>query len=117
MILLRHFFSLILVVVILAFASAPSRGQSNLTGAFYNKPVELKLERSIRKSFSRYLREQATDFYRQRPFDQLVPESFYPIGWSRDGNFAYYLEPVDEACGCYFAQLFILDLKTYRILD
>lgn len=116
MILLRQFLSLIIVVVVLALICAESGGQSNITAAFYNKPVELNLDRSIRKSFSRYLRGEASDFYRRRPFDQLVSESLYPIGWSRDGNFAYYVEPVDEACGCYFAELFILDLKTDKIL-
>lgn len=108
MILRRKLSSLILVVVVLALACAPSRGQSNMTGAFYNKPGELKLERSIKKRFRSY--------YRQRPGEQLMPETFYPVGWSRDGKFAYYLEPVDEACDCYFAKLFILDLKTDRVL-
>jgi hypothetical protein len=116
MVLIREFSSLILLVGVLAIACAPSRGQSNMAGAFYNKPVELKLERSIKRSFSIYLRQQDSDYYRQRPFDQLAPESFYPIGWSSDGKFAYYLEPVDEACDCYFAKLFILDLKTDKVL-
>ncbi|MCM3903194.1 MAG: hypothetical protein ND866_15920 [Pyrinomonadaceae bacterium] len=116
MILLRDVSSLVLVVGVLALACASSRAQSNMTPAFYNKPVELKLERSIKRSFGSYLRQQANDYYRQRPFDQLAPESFYPIGWSRDGKFAYYLEPVDEACGCYFAKLYILDLKTDKVL-
>jgi hypothetical protein len=116
MILIREVRSLVLVVLALAFAFVPSSAQSNMTGAFYNKPVELSLERSIKKSFGSYLRRQANDYYRPRPFDQLAPESFYPIGWSRDGKFAYYLEPVDEACGCYFAKLYILDLKTDKVL-
>ncbi|MDQ3711739.1 MAG: hypothetical protein M3388_05920 [Acidobacteriota bacterium] len=30
--------------------------------------------------------------------------------------FAYYVEPADEACGCYFAQLIIQDLRTDKIL-
>ncbi len=45
-----------------------------------------------------------------------MTEGFYPIGWSRDGKFAYYVEPVDEACGCYFAELRIQDLRTDKIL-
>ena len=49
MIQLRELFALILVVVVLALACAPSRSQSNITGAFYNKPAELKLEPSIKK--------------------------------------------------------------------
>jgi len=46
----------------------------------------------------------------------LLTESFYPIGFSKDGKFAYYVEPVDEACGCYFAKLIIQDLRTDKIL-
>lgn len=34
----------------------------------------------------------------------------------KDGKFAYYLEPADEACGCYFAHLIIQDLRTDKIL-
>ena len=47
---------------------------------------------------------------------QLYPDGFYPIGWSRDGKFAYYIEPVDEACGCYFGELIIQDLRTDKTL-
>ncbi|MEK7724504.1 MAG: hypothetical protein AAB336_09170 [Acidobacteriota bacterium] len=46
----------------------------------------------------------------------LMKEYFYPIGWSKDGKFAYYLEPPDEACGCYFGEIYIVDLKTDKIL-
>jgi len=44
----------------------------------------------------------------------LITESFYPLGWSRDGKFAYYLEPPDEECGCYFAELVIRDADGKR---
>lgn len=47
---------------------------------------------------------------------RLMKEYFYPIGWSKDGKFAYYLEPPDEACGCYFAEIYIVDLKTDKVL-
>ena len=46
----------------------------------------------------------------------LLREHFYPIGWSKDGKFAYYVEPPDEACGCYFSDLVIQDLRTDKIL-
>ena len=46
----------------------------------------------------------------------FITESFYPIGWSRDGKFAYFVEPPDEACGCYFGKFVIQDLKTDKIL-
>lgn len=46
----------------------------------------------------------------------FLTASFYPIGWSRDGKFAYYVEPPDEACGCYFAEIVIQDLVTDKIV-
>lgn len=46
----------------------------------------------------------------------LLRENFYPIGWSKSGAFAYYIEPPDEGCDCYFARLVILDLRTDKIL-
>ena len=48
--------------------------------------------------------------------DKLLLENFYPIGWSEDGKFAYYTEPADEACGCYFGNLIIQDMRTDKIL-
>lgn len=47
---------------------------------------------------------------------KFITASFYPIGWSRDGKFAYYWEPADEACGCYFAEIVIQDLKTDKVI-
>ena len=46
----------------------------------------------------------------------LLREHFFPIGWSKDGKFAFYTEPPDEACGCYFGSLYIADLRTDKIL-
>ena len=46
----------------------------------------------------------------------VLREKFYPIGWSKDGKFAFYTEPADEACGCYFAELIIQDLRTDKVL-
>jgi uncharacterized protein YfcZ (UPF0381/DUF406 family) len=47
---------------------------------------------------------------------RLLREYFYPIGWSKDGKFAFYTEPADEACGCYFADIFVIDLRTDKVL-
>lgn len=46
----------------------------------------------------------------------LLREHFYPIGWSKDGKFAYLVEPADEACGCYLALFIIQDMRTDKIL-
>ena len=100
----------VLGVMILAIAVFADRvpAQNDKAGALFGKPLELKLEGTTKRLFRGY--------YRQRPGEDFGTESFYPIGWSKEGKFGYYVEPVDEACGCYFAKLFILDLKTDKVL-
>jgi hypothetical protein len=99
--------SFILLVAAIAMMSLPARAQGAKPGAAY-RPVELKLEATAKRVFRSY--------YKEYPGQAFSADTFYPIGWSKNGNFAYYTEPVDEACGCYFAKLFILDLKTDKVL-
>ena len=104
----RTVFNLAFLVSVLALTAISIYSQSKTADVLYRQPRELKLERATWRNFREYRR--------QRPGENYGIERFYPIGWSRDGKFAYYLEPVDEACHCYFAKLFIMDLKTDKIL-
>ena len=97
-----------LVVLLLTVAAVSVYPQNRAAGTLYNQPHELKLDRATWRNFREYRR--------QRPGEDFGIEGFYPIGWSKDGKFAYYVEPVDEACHCYFAKLFIVDLKTDKVL-
>jgi hypothetical protein len=104
----------ILVLAILLFMAYSGvgslTGQAQSTGASFTQPSKLGLDRLIRRRFS--------DYYIKRDYgwEVLITEGFYPIGWSKDGKFAYYTEPGDEACGCYFAKLVILDLVSDKVL-
>ncbi len=53
--------------------------------------------------------------YIKQKFDFLYGK-FRPIGWSGDGKLAYIIEPADEACGCYFFELYIQDMKSDRLV-
>lgn len=102
---------MMLVVIALVAGACFSTGalaQNNRRAALYSQPSEVRLQRSIRGRFA--------SFYGKRPGQELIVERFYPIGWSRNGKFAYYVEPGDEACGCYFAKLVIKDLRTDAVL-
>lgn len=88
---------LLLVFVLIATTSAVAQT--------YSIPSKLALEPAARREFKKWWISPAR-------LPGLVPEGFFPIGWSRDGKFAYYYEPVDEACGCYFANLVIQDMRT-----
>jgi hypothetical protein len=82
------------------------------TQTIYSVPRAVKLEPIVRRTFGNFW----VRLYPGGPIQGLMTEAFYPIGWSRDGKFAYYFEPVDEECGCYFAELVIMDLRTDKVL-
>jgi hypothetical protein len=75
----------------------------------YAVPKKVPLERQARLAFPQY-------FGHGQRYPALIPEQFFPVGWSKDGKFAYYVEPVDEACGCYYADLVIQDMRTDKVL-
>ena len=78
----------------------------------YAVPRPVNLDRIVRRTFGGFW----VRLYPGGPIQGLSTDAFYPIGWSRDGKFAYYFEPVDEECGCYFAELAIMDLRTDKVL-
>ena len=53
--------------------------------------------------------------YNQQQGDFLY-DTFFPIGWSRDGVFAYIVEAVDEGAGFYQFEFRIQDMGTDKIL-
>lgn len=106
---MRRMLIFILAVTTLAIESVPARAQTTQPGASYAQPAKVRLEGLLRRRFPNF-------YGKAFPQEQLIVEEFYPIGWSKDGKFAYYAEPGDEACGCYFGQLFILDLVNDKVL-
>jgi hypothetical protein len=85
-------------------------GLSSLVGAqTYHIPRKLPLESAVKREFREWM-------VTGNGYQGLIAEQFFPIGWSRDGKFAYYYEPVDEACGCYYAHLVIQDMRTDKVL-
>jgi hypothetical protein len=102
--------SISLAVMLLTIVSLqPVHAQASRPGTLFVKPTELR--------FTRFLRRMFPGFYgKSFPQESLITENLYPIGWSKDGKFAYYTEPGDEACGCYFAKLFIKDLINDKVL-
>jgi len=73
-------------------------------------------ETSFKNPVAVRLRVNRRDYNRNSIGGNFEVENFYPVGWSKDGKFAYYLEPVDEACGCYFGKLVIVDLKNDAVM-
>ncbi len=52
--------------------------------------------------------------YLEKSGDFLV-DKIYPIGWSKDGKFAYITEPADEGSGFYLFELVVFDAVNNKI--
>src|SRR5260221_5318667 len=104
----KHIFTQISLLLIATFLTA-AFATGVAAQSTYSVPKKINLNAVVRRAFPQY-------FGRGFRYPQLIPEGFFPIGWSRDGKFAYYTEPVDEACGCYYANLVIQDLRTDKVI-
>jgi len=47
--------------------------------------------------------------------DDFLIDKIYPIGWSKDGKFAYIIEPADEGSGFYLFELIVFDVVNNKI--
>ena len=100
----RFLYLVLSLTIVCLFTSSVNAQEKPSTVATFKNPIELKLRLNRR------------DYNRNSIGGDFGIDNFYPIGWSKDGKFAYYLEPVDEACGCYFGKLVIVDLKNDAVL-
>jgi hypothetical protein len=100
----RFLYLVLSLTVVCLFVSPVNAQEKPRTVATFKNPIEVKLRLNRR------------DYNRDSIGGDFLIDKFYPIGWSKDGKFAYYLEPVDEACGCYFGKLVIVDLKNDAVL-
>ena len=78
----------------------------------FDIPVELTSEQLLKKYFPNYFTPPSSE--PALPHG-LIYEKLYPIGWTDDGRFVYVSEPPDQACGCYFVDLVIRDLKANNV--
>ncbi len=45
----------------------------------------------------------------------ILYDKIYPIGWSKNGLFAYIIEPADEGSGLYWFEIVILDIVNNKV--
>lgn len=75
--------------------TTPTTTSENTAQETYSIPIELA-----------YTDEHDKEYIQNK---MLLLSKFYPIGWGKNGAFAYIIEPADEACGCYFFEIHIAD--------
>jgi hypothetical protein len=102
-------FVVILITILLACnddqsnSSADGSESSNVIAQYENIDFE-KQEYEIPEELIYHKKGQ--DFL----YDKL-----FPIGWSKNGKFAYIIEPADEASGLYWFEFVILDIVNNKV--
>lgn len=94
---------LFVLILVLVFAFGCKTGQNNNGENLDTDIVEEEY----------FFPEELT--YNQSVSEVLV-DKFYPIGWSKDGNFAYILEPADEGLGNYMFGVVIINLVSDEVI-
>lgn len=47
---------------------------------------------------------------------EVIADRFYPLGWSKNGNFAYMLEPADEGLGNYMLSVVVMNMISNEVI-
>jgi hypothetical protein len=93
---------IILIISMLIFASGCKTGKKNKENIKFDQVSE-----------EYFFPEQMR--YNQGVTD-VLPDKFYPIGWSKHGNFAYIIEPADEGLGNYQMGIVIMNMVSNEVL-
>ncbi len=96
------------VLFILIFASSCKTNKKE------QKSAPQKTATDTAKSVQEYFFPE--EFVYNQSVDQVLTDKFYPIGWSKDGKFAYFVEPADEAAGFYMLDLVVKDMINNEIV-
>ena len=99
----------IFLPVLIFMFSCKSETESN------NSNDSSKNSSDIKDDFNKeYLMPKVLDYEQKK--ESLIFDGFYPIGWSKDGKFAYIVEPVDEGSGFYFFKFMIVDFNNAQVV-
>lgn len=59
-----------------------------------------------------YQEPEVLSYYEES--NDFLKDKLLPIGWSKDGHFAYIREFADEACGCYSMEIVVQNMHTNK---
>lgn len=100
-------FLLLLIVSMFSCKSDENSGDNNQNDSSTTQNTEVA-------KLADYDEPKAFDYISGK--DDKLFDEFYPIGHSKEGLFAYIVEPADEATGLYLYSFVIQDLKTNKIV-
>jgi len=105
---------LLLMLGLITFACASESTENTDTDVLNNTEVEQTNSTTEVSQEKEY--QQPAELVLEAANEMLITDKFYPIGWSKDGKFAYIIEPLDEAVGMYFIKIVVQDMNSDKIL-
>lgn len=105
------FFFVLAISVLFIFATSCNNdeGNENNNGPDSNE-ISQNNENLEEKDF-----ELPKELTYTRLGEGFLYDKLFPIGWSKDGKFAYITEPADEASGMYWFEIIILDIVNDKV--
>lgn len=99
-----------LIVVIFCFLAISCNNNNGENGQADSSNVEQNIQ-SDKNVF-----ELPKELEYTRSKDGFSYDRLYPIGWSKDGKFAYIVEPAEEESGFYLFEIIILDIVNNKVV-
>lgn len=114
---------MVLVIVVYAFVenSTPKKDFIISSTDSSSQPIEeadtnRKNENPLKPPIHYNIPRQIAYSFPSSNTTNYIPKEFYPIGWSRNGKFAFLFIPANEASDCNYAELVIQDMVTDEIV-
>lgn len=107
----RNIFTLFIVIFFLAALACNNDEDSNNN----ENPDSNNIGQNANQNFENQQFNLPSELKYTRQGDGFIYDKIYPVGWSKDGKFAYIIEPADEGSGLYWFEIIILDIVNNKI--
>ena len=107
------YFILIFSISIISCQNDEEQQQSNNDS---NEIVDSNQNKNIEVKFEEQNYDTPTELTYNNQKGDFLYDTFYPIGWSQDGKFAYIIEQADEGSGYYWFEIIIKDVVNNKVV-
>jgi hypothetical protein len=107
----KRFITFISIFTALALACNNDEGNKGENG----NPDSVSIAQYENIDFEKQEYSVPTELVYNKTGKDFLYDKIYPIGWSKNGMFAYIIEPADEGSGLYWFELVILDIVNNKV--
>jgi len=111
---MKNFKQFITVIFIFTFCTLACNNKQ-VNNSENGNPDSVNIAQYNNIDFAKQEYTVPTELVYNKKGKDFLYDKLYPIGWSKNGMFAYIIEPADEGSGLYWFEIVILDIVNNKI--